>query len=205
MEKYYEIMVGGDPRLIKGFVIGFIEGRGDIDLRDNAFVTQHRIMDDSPIGMARHIFSEDHNTVPIVTGAKLCEPLCKAMLIHKEIFTRIQSVREIASAYFSFRYKTFSPEIGKSILELFSNLPPDVTLKDYYQPREKINSDSKGGGVYTSIHNYALKAFGTVRGGVRDINELYRKASRYDVVETGALNMEYGKTIDLYSDILEST
>ena len=51
---YTEIMIKGEPALIKGFVIGFLEGRGD---KGDTFVEEDRIEEDSPLEMILHFFT----------------------------------------------------------------------------------------------------------------------------------------------------
>ncbi|MEN6331085.1 MAG: hypothetical protein ABFD57_03745, partial [Smithella sp.] len=60
---YTEIMVKGEPALIKGFVIGFLEGLGD---KGDTFVEEECLIEeDSPLSMILHFFTGHPHLVPV--------------------------------------------------------------------------------------------------------------------------------------------
>jgi len=188
---FTEIMIKGEPALIKGFVIGFLEGRGD---KGNTFVEEEgRIEEDSPLHMIMHFFSGHPHMVPVIAEAGMVESLCKALQNRKEeIPAEVISVRDVTSAFFEFEYKTFSEEVGKSLLAFFSNLPSGVRIKAGYQPQEKITPEGKGVEAYAPLHDYELKGSGIVQGEVKETYRFYCRAGLFEVVELGKLTLEYG-------------
>ncbi|MEN6622542.1 MAG: hypothetical protein ABFD50_13440 [Smithella sp.] len=184
-----EIMIKGEPALIKGFVIGFLEGRGD---RRETFVEEERIEEDSPLDMILHFFSHPH-LVPVIAEAGMVESLCQALQNRKEeIPSEVVSMRNVTGAFFEFNFKTFSAEVGKSLLDFFSNLPPGVKMKEDYKPVEKITPSGKGVEAYTPLHDYELKGSGIIQGEVKEIYRFYCQAGLFEVVELGKLTLEYG-------------
>jgi hypothetical protein len=191
---YKEIMIKGEPALIKGFVIGFLEGRGD---QGETFVEEDRIEEDSPLNMILHFFTGHAHLVPVIAETGMVESLCSALQNRKEeIPSEVMSVREVTGALFEFKYKTFSEEVGKSLRAFFSDLPPGVEMKTGYKPEEKITPSGKGVEAYAPLHDYELKGSGIVRGGVKEVYRFYCRAGRFEVVELGKLTLEYGKALD---------
>lgn len=191
---YKEIMIKGEPALIKGFVIGFLEGRGD---KGDAFVEEDRIEDDSPLNMILHFFTGHAQILPVIAESGMVESICNALQNRKEeIPSEVMSVREVTGALFEFKYKTFSEEVGKSLRAFFSDLPEGVELKPGYQPVEKITPSGKGVEAYAPLHDYELKGSGIVRGGVKEVYRFYCRTGRFEVVELGKLTLEYGKALD---------
>lgn len=184
-----EIMIKGEPALIKGFVIGFLEGCGD---KKETFVEEERIEEDSPLDMILHFFSHPH-LVPVIAEAGMVESLCQALQNRKEeIPSKVVSVREVTGAFFEFKYKTFSEEMGKSLLAFFSNLPPGVQMKAGYKPEEKLTPVGKGVETYAPLHHYELKGSGIIQGEVKETYRFYRQAGLFEVVELGKLTLAYG-------------
>jgi hypothetical protein len=191
-KSYCEMTIRGPQELIKGFVIGYVEGRG---IQDEAILEgECRIEQDNPLGLIMHFFA-DHHTVPFIVESELCKSLSDAFRKHESALqARIESVRELAGARFDFQYRTFSRDMGKSLLELFSNPPEGVRISDY-DPKEKITPEGKGVEAYTPLHDYDLKAKGAASGDVKEVYELYCRAARFEVVETGDLKLVYGKEL----------
>ena len=191
---FTEIMIKGEPELIKGFVIGFLEGRGD---HGDTFVEEEcRLEEDSPLSMILHVFSGHPNLVPVIAAAETCEPICRALRNRKkEIHAEVVSIREIAGAFFDFKYKTFSVDLGKSLLDFFSSLPPGVQVKEGYKHEEKVAPEGKGVEAYAPLHDYELKGSGSVQGEVKEIYRLYCQAGLFEVVELGKLTLEYGRDL----------
>lgn len=187
-KSYCEMTVRGPQELIKGFVIGYVEGLGG---QEKPILGEEcRVEQDNPLGLIMHFFT-DHHTVPIIVESGFCKYLSDALKKHEnELQATIVSIREIAGARFDFQYRTFSRDVGKYLLELFSD-PPEGVQVDDYAPREKIIPEGKGIEAYTPLHDYEVKAKGTVTGGVKEVYDLYCRAARYDVVETGKLKLVY--------------
>jgi hypothetical protein len=197
-ETFNEIMIKGEPELIKGFVIGFLEGRGD---KGNTFIEEDWLVEeDSPLNMILHFFSGHPHLVPVIAETGCCEPLCRALQNRKkEIHGEVQSIREVTGAFFDFKYKTFSRDVGKTLLYFFSNLPPGVRMKEGYKHEEKVTPEGKGVEAYAPLHDYELKGSGAVQGEVKEIYRLYYRAGLFEVIELGKLTLVYGR--DLKSEL----
>jgi hypothetical protein len=191
---YYEVLIKGSPELIRGFMIGFEEGKGT---RGELVFEEHcRVEEDSPLELLYHILTIHHDRTTIIVEAGFHDLLFKAIETRRrEVPVEIQSVREITRAGFAFRFRTFSPEEGKAIRELFSNLADGVRLQEGYAPEEKIMPDGHGVEVYAPLHRYEMNGKGEAFGSVREIYDLYCKAGCHEVIEVGKLKLVYGKKI----------
>ncbi len=190
---YYEVRLKGSPELIKAFTIGFIEGRGG---KEEEFVENAcRIEEDSPISLVLHFFSGLHHETALVMESSASRPLIEALHKHRgAIPVEVSRVREITGAAFDFRYRTNSHETGKELLALFSNLTGDLKIEGY-APKEENIPEAKGIEAYAPLHDYELKAKGTVTGEIHAVHDLYCRAGRFEVVDLGDLRLVYGKTI----------
>ncbi len=194
MKTYYEVVVGGSLDLVKGFVIGFLEGRGITG--ETFFGEEYHVEDDSPLDFLMHLIGskDDHSTVIVEAG--LHELLYSALKNRqKEINLEVKSIREIVGGFFKFSYKTYSHEVGQELVRLFSELPDGVVMEPGYEPQEKVTPEGKGTDAYAPLHDYELKAKGRVSGGIKGIFELHRKAERFEVVELDDIELRYGKKI----------
>ena len=187
---YTEIMIKGEPLLIKGFVIGLLEGRGD---KGDTFVEEECLVEeDSPLSMILHFFTGHAHMIPVIAESGKVELICNALQNRKEeIPSEVMSVREVTGAFFEFKYKTFSEEVGKSLRAFFSDLPEGVEVKPGYEPAEKKTPRGKGVEAYTPLHDYELKGSGIIRGGVKEVYRFYCRAGLFEVVELGKLTLEY--------------
>lgn len=194
MKTYYEVVVAGSLDLVKGFVIGFLEGRGITG--ETFFGEEYHIEDDSPLDFLMHLIGtkDDHSTVIVEAG--LHELLYGALKNRqKEVNLEVKTIREIVGGSFKFSYKTFSREVGQMIARLFSELPDGVIMEPGYRPQEKVTPEGKGTDAYAPLHDYELNAKGRVSGGIKGIFDLYRNAERFEVVELDDIELKYGKTI----------
>jgi len=189
-----EIMIKGEPDMIKGFVIGFLEGRGN---QGDTFIEEKCILEeDSPLSMVIHFFSGRPHIIPVIADSGMRESLCQALQRRKEdVPSEIVSIREVMGASFDFHYKTFSRELGKTLNDFFSNLPSGIQFKGDYKHEEKIDLEGKGIEAYAPLHDYEIKGSGVVQGGAKEIYKFYCRSGQFEVVELGKLKLQYGNTI----------
>ena len=113
----------------------------------------------------------------------------------KELSSEIVSVREITGASFTLHFKTYSKELGKTLRNLLTDLPLGVAMKKESRFQEETEPDCKGMETFAPLHEYALSFSGAFQGGIKEIYYLYCKVGRFEVVELGKLELEYGKDL----------
>lgn len=187
IREYVEVVLDGPFDFIKGFVLGFMEGRGISG--DVIFEEAGRARGDVFVRLMRFIrLEEDH--VHLIVGAGIHELLKEALEKRQdEVPVRIVRVTRIEEARFEFRYRTFSQSLGEELKNLFRNLPEGMHLEGY-EPKETRRPESKAIEAYAPEHPYAVEAGGTVSGRAKETIDLYNRLGRYEVVELGNLEMK---------------
>ena len=191
---YVEVLIKGEHDLIKGFVMGFLEGQGHG--ATSAPERECILCEDYPLALLKHFLSGHPHMVRVLIDSELAGGVIHALNRHrKDIPSEIKSFREIVSVFFDLRIRTFSREVGRSLVEMLTVLPAGAALKDGYELQEKIDPEGKGLELFAPLHDYEMTFFGTVQGEVDGVYALYRAISRFEVAEAGELKLEYGKAL----------
>ncbi len=188
-KEYVEVILEGSLDLIKGFVIGFLEGRGiageavfeeDQGLREGESFNQ----------LLRYIHLKE-NRVHLMVGAGVHELLTEALKNRAgDIPIKIISVRKIKEARFEFRYRTYSRSVGEELKRLFQDLPGGVAVKGD-PPREVVRPEAKGIEAYAPEHEYEIDGAGMAKGPAKEVIDFYGRLSRYELMELGEIGMEF--------------
>lgn len=187
---YFEVIVEGSFDLIKGFVLGYIEGSG---IQGEAiFGEEHHVENESKFGQLLRVLHVKGEQVHLIVGAGLHNLLREAVSKRvDELKVKILSVREITDAYFDFSYKAFNRELGQNLKDKFGNLPEDLTMEPGYNPEEKIIPEAKGVEAYAPLHEYELKAKGRIHGPVKAAINFYGEIEHNALVELGDIKLKF--------------
>ena len=187
-KKYYEVVLEGSFDLIKGFVLGFIEGRG---IQGEAiFEAEHHIENESMFGQLLRFIVKKGNKINVIIGSGLHDLLCEALEkrnLQKEI--KIISAREITEAYFEFSYHAYSRKLGNELKTLFGSLPPGLRIEKGKGPNETVIPEGKGVEAYAPLHEYEIEARGEIHGPVKAVINLYGEAEHKDMVKLGSIKL----------------
>jgi len=193
IKRYNEVIFEGNFDMIRGFVIGFLEG-SKID-GEAIFNEDHHVENEGAFGQLMRLIGIRGDHVHLIVGAGFQELLSEALTKRQhEINIRVVSVREISMAYFDFTYKAFTRELGSELKELFgaiSQNPEGLHMEAGYRPKEEIRPEGKGVETYAPLHEYQLKAAGRIHGPVKDVIDFYGVVEHYDMVELGSIKIEY--------------
>ena len=193
IKKYNEVVLKGAFDLIRGFVIGFLEG-SKIE-GEAIFNEDHHIENEGAFGQLMRLVGIKGDQVRLIVGAGFHELLSEALGRRKqEVDITIVSVREISMAYFDFSYKAFTKELGNELKEIFGAIsrdPEGLHMEAGYKPEEEIRPEGKGVETYAPLHEYQLKASGRIHGPVKDVIDFYGVVEHYDMVELGNIKIEY--------------
>jgi hypothetical protein len=170
-KKWYEVVIEGSFDLIKGFIIGFFEGRkisGAI-----IFEREHHVKREGEIEHLLRAIHVEEDRVHLIMGKRTFRILDQALNKRKhEIPLKVVSEKEIVRAHFNFTYAAYAKRFGNELKELFSSLPEGVRLEGY-EPEEieRETKDSTAG--YAPLHKYEIKAKGRVTGPAKDVIDFY--------------------------------
>jgi hypothetical protein len=191
---YYEVTVEGSHDLLKGFVIGFLEGRGISG--ETFFGDEYELDEESPLEVLFRMMRQRDESTTVIVEAGLRSQLREALQRRKDSLPlKVVSVREVRGATFGFSVKTYSREVGQSLRELFTRPPEGVSVDPPFFPEEIVIPEGKGVEAYAPLHEYEMKWKGQVSGPIRQIFALYHRVGRFEVVRLGDLNLDYGERI----------
>ncbi len=185
---YCEVTLEGSFDLIKGFVLGFLEGKG---IEGEAiFEAEHHMENESRFGQLLRFIEGRGNRTSLIVGRGLHDLLRKAIdnrNLTDEI--KIVSMRDIREAYFEFSYRAYSRKLGEELKTLFGSLPPGLRIEKGHGPKETVNREGKGVEVYAPLHEYEIEAKGEIHGPVKEVITLYGEAEHKDMVELGTIKL----------------
>jgi hypothetical protein len=187
--QYFEAVVEGVFDLIKGFVLGFLEGQG---IPSGAlFAREHHVKGDTELRHVFRLLTGQEDQVRVLVDGDVCRSLKEAIANVEEILPiKLVAVKEIASAHFSFTYEAFSKQMGDELRGLFTNPPEGVSVSDYVV-EEKVDPEGKGIEAYAPLHDYEVKARGRITGPVRPVVDFYDRLELHPLVSPEEIVLEY--------------
>jgi hypothetical protein len=188
-KKWYEIVIEGSFGLIKGFVIGFFEGRkigGAI-----IFERQHHVKREDGLEHLLRAVHIEEDRVHILMSERTFRMLDQALNNRKHgVPLKIVSKKEIVRAHFNFTYAAYAKRFGDELKNLFGKLPQGVRLEGY-QPDEieRETKDSTAG--YAPLHKYEIKAKGRVSGPAKGVIDFYDRLEHNKLIELEEIELEF--------------
>ncbi|MBN2568490.1 MAG: hypothetical protein JXB42_03560 [Deltaproteobacteria bacterium] len=189
-KSYYEVIVEGSCDLIKGFVLGFMEGKG---IRgESVFEEAERIKVEGTLEQIIRMSGIKGKRIHIIIESGFYKLLNEALMKVKDrMDLKVISAKEIIDARFDFHYKAFTNELGDELKGLFSNLKGGLKIRGDYSPEESVMPEGKGIEAYAPLHAYKLSAKGEIHGPAMEVFGFYRKLELYDMVELGDIELKY--------------
>ncbi len=191
---YYEVVIEGHIELAKGFVMGFLAGRG---IEGSAFFDETcHITGEYEAGPLLRLISAHNNVSTLIVGAGLYDLLVAALSRHPQVIAlTIKKVRRVLNAAFACTFRTYSREVGDKIKEILSCVPEGVDGESGFEMHEKLDPEAKGHEFFTPLHDYELAGKGRISGSVKGVLDLYHRLGRFEVVELGKLELTFGETL----------
>jgi hypothetical protein len=170
-------------------VVGFLEGRG---IQGEAiFGEDHHVENEGRFGQMMRLIGVKGNRFHLIVGVGFHKLLEEALERRKgELALKILSEKKIREASFGFRYRAYTRELGDELKTLFGAPPEGLRVKDH-KPKETVLPEGKGVEAYAPLHEYELKAAGSIYGPVRDVIDFYGKVEHHDMVELDDIKLEY--------------
>ncbi len=187
--EYCEVVLEGSLDLMKGFVVGVLEGKG---IQGEAiFSEDHHVENESAFGQMLRLISGRGNRFRLIIDTGFFKLFKEALERRKdELALKIVSEKRTRQASFGFRFRAYTRELGGELKALFGNPPEELRVKDY-NPAEKVLPEGKGMEAYAPLHEYEVKATGTIYGPVRDVMDFYGRVEHYDMVKLDKIKLEY--------------
>ncbi len=187
-EQFYEISIEGPTGRTLGFVQGFLTARGEggriLDAYREGFDCE------SLRERIRELFHPSKQTYHLLVPADLVPTVDEAVKEGKNRGMEIEVMerRLLSGARFSFSFETFSRDHGATLRALFEAPPQGVTIDDL-QIEETLDPEAKGVEAYAPAHEYQLEGKGTVRGALRAVLALHKRARGQELIKESKLEV----------------
>ena len=190
--EYCEMVIEGSIGCIRGFVVGFLEGSG---IRGEAiFEEDHHVANESKFGQMMRLIGVKGDRFHLIIGVGFRRLIETALERRKdELGLKIISERKIKQASFVFHYRAYTKELGDELRALFGDLTEGLQVIDY-QPSETLLPEGKGIEAYAPLHDYEIKATGTIYGPVKEVIDFYGEAEHHDMVKLESIQLEYDES-----------
>ncbi len=191
-KEYYEIVVEGPFDLIKGFVVGFLEGRG---IQGEAiFGEDHHVENEGRFGQLMRLIGIKGDRVHLIVGEGFMNILKEGIERRgHELALKIVSEKKIIQASFGFRYKAYKKDLGEQLISLFGDPPVGLSVADY-ESKETLLPEGKGVEAYAPLHEYEVNGSGRIYGSIKDVIGFYGTVEHRSMVELDAIKLEYSGT-----------
>ena len=189
VKKYVEIVMKGSFDLIKGFVYGFMEGRGISG--DAIFEREHHVRTEPALVSLLRTVHVKEDQVHMIIGEGFYQVLKEAIdgKSHQTDLTII-SEKEIKGAQFEISFDVYSKEIADEIKNYFSDLPQNVSLEGY-DPEEIVREKEGTSMGYAPLHSYELHGSGILRGPAKSVIDLYDTLDQNELIKLSNIELEF--------------
>ena len=185
----WELAMEGYFDLIKGFVVGFLEGKGMGGAA--LFAQEHHVKHDPEI---KHIFctlTGQEDRVRVLADESVCQLLQDALAnVHDALPLKLLAARDVAGAQFGFIYEALAQELGDELKGLFTNLPEGVSIVGY-EVEENVAPEGKGIEAHAPLREYGSKARGKITGAVKGVIEFHDKLEEHPLVALEGILLEF--------------
>lgn len=182
---YVELTLEGSGEYLHGFVAGFAAGRGR---RFETFFGGEAGFATEGVGQkVRHALGLGGEIHRVLVDTEAAGPLREALAAAR---VTIRAEREVAAAYFDYRFTLFNPEIAGRLLAALRDLPEGVRLVGHEQNQE-TDPAARGVELYTPVHDYELRGHGRAEGPVDKIVGLYQILSGFEQAELAPMHVTY--------------
>ncbi len=188
-EPYHEVAIEGPRGRAKGFVEGFLAGRG----------ITGRILDAEDEGVAvetlrervRELLHPAAETVHLLIPGDLVAAVGGAVdqAAASGIPMRVLAVRRIGAARFTFRVATYSRDRGERILARFDRMPEGVRIVPETPLVPRVHPGATASAVYAPAHEYELTGDGLVEGSLEAVLEFRRWCRQDEAIATGRIEL----------------
>ena len=177
-QPYSELVLSTPFLLCKGFLMGFMNGRGE---QFNYFFPRKKSVRKESIGeLIREALDLDCHTHLCLPNYVLETFKNSVRQAEPVIGMKIESEREIDGCEFSFSFHIYNEQQARQCKKLFTLSDDKVTLENY-QPEEKRQENLVGIQEYAPIHPYVFEGHGTAKGEFEDLAKFYLTLKKSDI------------------------
>ncbi len=187
--RYYEFVVEAPLMLVKGFVLGWLKGRGK---ENEVYFSKKLGIERSTLMEAVREWLGIENLTHFVIPEYLKDELKQAI---EEMSVRlgmtIKSLRLIKGARIEFDFHIFNQEIAQQLKELLKAIPKDY-LKELKE-REVYEEDADQAELYAPLHPYEYHGHAVIEGSFKPLIDYYVKLKEMPQVYEKPLKLIFEK------------
>ena len=182
MSLWYELLIEGSEDALQSFLDKHQGAEDWQAVRGSELPLKKESLTARVLGF---LGTRTHHLVFAPTGS--ARVLVRGLKKHADL--RLEHLREVEDADFSFEVETFSrPKAQEIRSALHSNLPPGISLLDIHESGE-VDPEAKGVELYAPAHDFTYRASGSFHGGLPGILEMHRRLEEMDFCKPGTIEI----------------
>jgi len=187
MSSWVELVVEGPEAAFRGFVVGFMAGRGERDA--GVFGSQLDIEPESLGERLKALFKAGSHGL-FFAPERIAAPLADALVERgAEVGLRLERRRVVEAMAFSFRAEVFSRELATDIRSLLlGSLPPGVRVEELSEA-EEIHPEARGPEPFAPLHSYIYRVSGRIVGPVEGALRVWQRIQDRDFLEISSIRI----------------
>jgi len=187
-KEFVELVIEGPFILVKGFLMGFIEGTGENPVY---FFSRRSGIRTETFAEAMKEWLGFENIVHLCLEKEFADKFSVAVKnTHNKIAMEIKSSKTIKSASFEFEANFYNKKQADKFKALIENLPKGLFL-DGLKEEQFVDEVEKDRGVYAPEHDFEYSAAGKVVGDFGAVIELYSKYKKDPMIELSEVNLNF--------------
>jgi len=188
-KEFVEMVISAPFILVKGFLMGLIEGSGEQPIY---FFSKRTGIRTETLGSAVKEWLGFENIVHLCLEKKFSKRLGDGIAhTHETLGMEVKSVQRIESAGFDFKAHFFKKDEADPFQGYLDALPKGVYL-DGFKENEYQDKDHEGeAGAYAPSHAYEYSASGRVVGDFAGVVEVFLKYKDDILVETDEVKLNF--------------
>ena len=182
---YREIIVRGDEKIMKGFLVGYCTSNriksGLVLARDHD-INRHHL---------REILRFRPHYLHLVVRSDHYRALASTLRrVEKELNMTVISDRAIRRAWLEYDFETFNRRVARTIKRFFANLPEGIK-RTGRKHEEHVDPHAKGVEMYSPAHDYAFRGKGQLTGDLERLLRLHPKMKAHEFIDVGDINLKH--------------
>ncbi len=188
-KKFVEMVISAPFILVKGFLMGLIEGSGETPMY---FFSRRTGIRTETLGSAFKEWLGFENIVHLCVEETFSRKFEKAIRnTYEKLGMEVKSVQQIESAGFDFKAHFFKKEEAEAFQAYLDALPKGVYLDGFKEDEYSDKENDGERGVYAPAHPYEYSASGRVVGDFAGVVEVFLKYKDDILVETDAVELNF--------------
>lgn len=180
---YFEIIVKGSAKLLKGFVRGYEIGRsikgGLYYCADHPIDTRH----------LRDILAFHGDHIHLMCRTSVRQVFLAAIEQAADLDLELVSDVRVAGTSFEFEFDTYSREVASEIKRLVKTLPAGLERVDY-EPKETVDEKARGTELYSPVHEYRFRGKGRIAGDFEKLLSFHETLAANTFIDVGDIAIE---------------